>query len=208
MARTKGEATRARVIEGALQAMCAHGVGSVTTRQIAAACGMPLATLHYHFASKSALLLAVLETLIDDMTASLRAEQKPSAGLAECLASLLPAAWRLVERTRALQIVQYELTLYALREQAEWLAERQYDRYVAVYRDILLAAVAQSGELDEPGCAALARFILAGIDGLILQDLARPDPERARQGVRALLAAALPAGRQAICNDCNAPSSS
>ncbi len=190
MARVKGEATRARVIEGALRALAAHGVATVTTRQIAAECGVPLATLHYHFASKSALLQAVLEAMIGDMTESLRAEQGPSAGLAECLATLLQAAWRFAERTRALQIVQYELTLYALREQASHLAERQYESYVAVYRGIFLAAATPADGLDAAGCDALARFVLAGIDGLLLQDLAKPDPARAAQGIAALTAAA------------------
>ncbi len=190
MARVKGEATRARVIDGALRALCETGVGATTTRKIAASCGVPLATLHYHFASKSALLLAVLEALVDDMTATLRAEQRPSGNTSDCVADLMGAAWRFVERTRPLQIVQYELTLYALREQAEWLAERQYDRYVAFYQDMLLAAAAPSGELDSTGCAALARFMLAGIDGLILQQLAKPNPERSHQVLQALIAAA------------------
>ncbi len=190
MARVKGDATRSKVIQGALRALCEDGVGNATTRKIAAVSGVRLATLHYHFETKSALLLAVLETLIEDMTSSLRAEQRPSADVAACLQDLVPAAWRFVERTRDLQIVQYELTLYALREQAEWLAERQYDSYVAVYRDILLAAAAPAGELDREGGTALARFVLAGIDGLILQDLAKPDAERSRQEVAALTRAA------------------
>ena len=190
MARVKGETTRARVIDGALRALCDAGVGATTTRKIAASCGVPLATLHYHFASKSALLLAVLEALIDDMTETLRAEQRPSGNTSDCVADLIAATWGFVERTRPLQIVQFELTLYALREQAEWLAERQYDRYVALYHDILLAAAAPHGELDSNGCAALARFMLAGIDGLILQQLAKPDPERSRQVLSALIGAA------------------
>ena len=59
MTKTKGDATRARVIEGAIRVLSATGVIGATTRRIAAESGVRLATLHYHFDSKSALLLAV-----------------------------------------------------------------------------------------------------------------------------------------------------
>jgi AcrR family transcriptional regulator len=174
MAQTKSEATRERVIQGATRALEQYGVTATTTRKIAAECGVPLATLHYHFESKSALLLAVLNAINDEATAMLRADQREPIDLDTAIARSLRALWRFVERTRELQIVQYELTLYALREKAAWLAEQQYESYLSALREILLATAQRSGELDAPGCATLARFMLAGIDGLILQDLARP----------------------------------
>jgi len=189
MAQTKSEATRERVIQGAMRALERHGVTATTTRKIATECGVPLATLHYHFESKSALLLAVLDALNDEATAALRAAQRESVDLAAAIAQMLRAMWRFAERTRDLQVVQYELTLYALREDAAWLAEQQYESYLRVWREILLATARRTGELDAPGCAALARFILAGMDGLILQELARPSKARSRKGVDALIRA-------------------
>src|ERR1700728_2411235 len=104
MARTKGEATREKVIQGALRTLAQHGVTATTTRKIATESGVPLATLHYHFDSKSALLLAVLEALIEEMTLGLRAEVKSSSNLEECIDQVLRAAWRMVTRTKVLQI--------------------------------------------------------------------------------------------------------
>jgi AcrR family transcriptional regulator len=190
MARAKSEATRERVIQGAMRALAQHGVTATTTRKIAAECGVPLATLHYHFESKSALLLAVLDAINGECTAAFRAAQRDSVDLAATIAHTLRAMWRFAERTRDLQVVQYELTLYALREDAAWLAEQQYESYQQVWREALLATAQRTGELDAPGCAALARFILAGVDGLILQDLARPGKARSRRGVDALIRAA------------------
>ena len=54
-------------------------------------------------------------------------------------------------QTRVLQIVQYELTLYALREGAQWLADQQYDAYVQMYRDFLIAVCEKTGELTPSG---------------------------------------------------------
>lgn len=190
MTRTKSEATREKVIQGALRALSKNGVTATTTRKIATESGVPLATLHYHFESKGALLLAVLDAINAEVTASLRADQRHRVDLAACIAHSLRAAWRYMERTRDLQIVQLELTMYALREEAAWLAEQQYESYLRVWREILMATAARTGELDAVGCAALARFILAGLDGLVLQDLARPGKARSRKGVEALVEAA------------------
>jgi AcrR family transcriptional regulator len=190
MSKTKSDETRSRVIQGALRALCTIGVIGTTTRKIAAESNVHLATLHYHFDSKSALLLAVLEVLIDEMTVALRDEVKSSGDAEECIEEALRAAWRFVARTRDLQIVQYELTLYALREGAQWLAERQYDAYVKVYRDILLNVAKKTNELSPAACGAVARFMLAGVDGLILQELAKPNRARSRRSLEALIRSA------------------
>jgi AcrR family transcriptional regulator len=190
MTETKSDKTRARVIEGAIRALCAFGVIGATTRKIAAESDVHLATLHYHFDSKSALLLAVLEALIEEMTRNLRDGVKSSSDLAACIEQVLRASWRWVTRTRELQIVQYELTLYALREGAQWLAERQYDAYVEVYCDFLAMVARETGELSPAGCIAVARFILAGVDGLILQELARPNQARSKRSIEALIRSA------------------
>ena len=189
MPQTKGEATRDKVIQGAMRALAQHGVTATTTRKIAAECGVPLATLHYHFDSKSALLLAVLDTINEETVAALRADQRDSVDLPTCIAQALRAAWRFIERTRDLQVLQYELTMYALREDAGWLAEQQYDSYLKLWRELLLPAARRTGELDAAGCTALARFILAGFDGLILQELARPGKARGRKGIEVLIRA-------------------
>jgi AcrR family transcriptional regulator len=184
---TKGDETRARIIEGAIRALCATGVIGTTTRKIAAESGVHLATLHYHFDSKSALFLAVLDVLIDEMTLALREEVKDSSDLDECIEQLLRAAWRSIMRTRELQIIQYELTLYALREEAQWLAERQYDAFVQLYRDLLNNVAQKTHELSPAGCTAVGRFMLAGVDGLILQQLAKPNRSRSERGIEALI---------------------
>jgi AcrR family transcriptional regulator len=81
MTKTKGDATRAQVIEGAIRVLSATGVIGATTRKIAAESGVRLATLHYHFDSKSALLLAVFEALIAEITLAFREEVRTAHDL-------------------------------------------------------------------------------------------------------------------------------
>ncbi|MFB9267967.1 TetR/AcrR family transcriptional regulator [Bradyrhizobium erythrophlei] len=194
---TKSDLTRAQIIEGALRALSKTGVIGTTTRKIAAEAGVRLATLHYHFDSKSALLVAVLEKLIEQIAERMHQDRvAEDADMDQCIEQLLRGSWRAIAQTKAIQIVHYELTLYALREGIQWLAERQYEAYLRLYRDRLAVANRGSNQLSAAACTALARFILAGIDGLILQELAKPSAERSRRGIDALVTAAQAYARQ------------
>ena len=186
--KTKSDLTRAQIIQGALQALEKTGVIGTTTRRIAAEANVQLATLHYHFESKSTLLVAVLEALVDDIAKRLR-EERPHAGRAldDRIEDLIRGTWKSILRTRSRQIVQYELTLYALREGAQWLADQQYEAYLRLYKESLVSGQTGRQPLSSASYTALARFILAGIDGLILQELAKPNRARSNQAVEALI---------------------
>ncbi|MCO6187727.1 TetR/AcrR family transcriptional regulator [Rhizobium sp. L1K21] len=185
----KGLETRARVIRGAREALENEGIEALTTRKIAASANVRLATLHYYFDSKEAILLAVLEDMIADMAISY--ENAPLASDPdERIAELFQLIWHYIGKTRNRQIAQFELTLYALRTRgSEWLAERQYGEYISFYSQFVI---------DDPGLSepertrittALARFILIGIDGLILQTFSLNDDEIAEESVEALIMA-------------------
>jgi AcrR family transcriptional regulator len=183
----KSEITRAQIIQGALQALEKTGVLGTTTRKIAAEANVKLATLHYHFESKSALLVAVLELLIEDIAERLREDRAGTdPSLDERIEILIRGTWRSITQSRSRQIVQYELTLYALREGAQWLADQQYEAYLRLYRD-QLASKSRKPELSPREYSLLARFILAGIDGLILQELVKPSRSRSNQAIEALI---------------------
>jgi AcrR family transcriptional regulator len=183
----KSSETRARIVAGALLALERNGIGETTTRKIAQAAQINLATLHYHFHSKEAVLLAVLDALVAELTLTLRETTERSALLEDRIAGVVETAWAYAERTRDKQIVQFELTLYALRTKgSEWLAARQYDAYISAYAGLLSDGITPA--LPVLRARELARFILAGIDGLILQRLAGASQDEARAGVASLIA--------------------
>jgi AcrR family transcriptional regulator len=61
--------TRARLIEAAVDVFGRHGYEGATTRQIAKAANANLAAIVYHFGSKDALYLAVVEHLVGEIEA-------------------------------------------------------------------------------------------------------------------------------------------
>ena len=54
--------TRTIILEAARSRLLADGYANLSTRKVADEAGVPLSQLHYHFGSKSGLILALLET--------------------------------------------------------------------------------------------------------------------------------------------------
>lgn len=64
MARMSVEERRTALVESAYRVIADHGVEGATTRRICAQAGMPLASFHYAFESRIALLCAVMEQAV------------------------------------------------------------------------------------------------------------------------------------------------
>lgn len=53
--------TKAAILDAARRCLLADGFHAISTRKIAAAAGVPLSQVHYHFGSKGGMMLALLE---------------------------------------------------------------------------------------------------------------------------------------------------
>jgi AcrR family transcriptional regulator len=183
----KGVETRNQIIKGAREALEEGGMEALTTRRIAASAGVKLATLHYYFDSKEGLLLAVLEDLIADMEEAYRQDVALPEAPEDRVEALIRVSWRYIQRTRDKQIAQTELTLYALRTKgSEWLAARQYNAYIDFYGHLVFED--DDEDLRRIG-RAVARQMLIGIDGIILQSYALQDLSASNDDIEALITA-------------------
>ncbi|MGZ2744340.1 TetR/AcrR family transcriptional regulator [Burkholderia stagnalis] len=188
----KREQLKAQIIQGAIDALAESGPAAVTTRKIAAKAGVNLATLHYYFESKDALLIGALEAIVAQMSQAFKIGLTEQLDFAGCIESVIRNSWNLIKATRNIQILQYELTLYTLRnEEAKSLAKLQYDSYCKLYEDSFRQCLRDAKVALTIDLAELARFVVAGMDGLILQYLADPDDERANRGLQNLITATL-----------------
>jgi AcrR family transcriptional regulator len=180
------------------------GLSQTTTRKIAAEAGVNQAMIGYYFGGKDDLLLAALQEMMrltaEIARASITARDAPD----RALASAISAFWEHVERRYDLQILQYELTLYALRQpQATWLAREQYAGYTEVVADLAREAFEAAGQRCALPFDELARFIVGGLDGLILQFVSDRDNERARRDLDNLIRATVALTR--VAPNGNAP---
>lgn len=191
MRRTKGNEKRLTIIQAAVEVISTEGVHGVTTRKIASCAGVHLATLHYHFDNKEALLLAILEHLATTSRARLSAMLTVEETLHDRIASLLRAIWDDVLAHPAEQITLYNLTLYALSKQgAEWMAGRKYEDYLDIYRETLGAALDVTDRTQPVDVERLSYLISASIIGIILQWLPARDNTLAVQKIDDLILSA------------------
>lgn len=161
---------RTDILAATLRVIAREGLAETTTRKIAAEAEVNQATLRYYFGSKDDLLFAVLQEMMRMTGEVVQAGISSSNELTEAIAESMRAFWLHVEEAPELQVMQYELTLYALRHpESAWLAKQQYDGDSALVETLLEQNFAAAGKPCAISFAELARFIIAGLDGLILQ---------------------------------------
>jgi len=72
LAREAPGSTKGRILAAAEAVFAARGFEGASTREIAAQAGVNISSLHYHWASKDALYVAVFQDVFDRLTALLR----------------------------------------------------------------------------------------------------------------------------------------
>lgn len=104
------ELTRRRLLRSGARLFAERGEGSVSTRQIAKAAGVSLATLHHHFGNKAGLYRACVEAM-DGELAALEGELREVLAGADSLGAALEAAVRRAYRFALRHRAAVRLTL-------------------------------------------------------------------------------------------------
>ncbi|MET9211581.1 MULTISPECIES: TetR/AcrR family transcriptional regulator [unclassified Nocardia] len=183
MAYVKASEREEQIVAAAVTVLSRVGVPATTLRAVAAEAGVPLGTLHYVFPTKDKLLQAVITTVIGDISRTLGTQLEVDKGVEHALRHGVTGFWEILVTDRiGLQIMQYELMTYSLRtDPGGSLAQLQYERYSSVVTEFCERAAEAAGERCAVGFDTLGRLALAQIDGLILQYVSKPDPDRARR---------------------------
>jgi AcrR family transcriptional regulator len=189
--RISAEARRTQFVEAALKVMSREGLDRATTRRIAEVAGAPQGAFHYAFRDKNELLTAVLGEVVSDIETILREAVNPERGLLPAIDDALRAFWSYVVSDDGMQLMQYELTIFCRRTEGfEWLAEWQYARYASVAREVFGAAAAHDNSPPAISVDELTNFVVAAMDGLILQYEVSGDHERSERDLANVIKAA------------------
>jgi AcrR family transcriptional regulator len=163
------EVRRAEIIESATRLIATAGFNGVSLAQVAEASGMTNAGLLHHFASKTDLLIAVLDHRDELDVAFVTEAMGPMAGTPS-VASTLAALRRLVERNLGQpEIVRLYTVLSAEALDPAHPAHGYFDRRLSWGRRIFAETLAWYPDPD-----ALAVRVLAFMDGLQLNWLRDP----------------------------------
>ncbi|MDF3285541.1 MULTISPECIES: TetR/AcrR family transcriptional regulator [unclassified Gordonia (in: high G+C Gram-positive bacteria)] len=190
MAYIEAAQRREQMIAAARIALADLGVSNTSIRAVAKQAGVPLGTLQYVFPTKESLLKAVIEDVVDEIAGILGSSANVDSGLAHAIHEGISTFWsRLVSGHAGLQLMQYELTTYALRTaNQQALARWQYERYTDVVAQWCQQAANKAGETCSLPFTRLARIIVAAIDGLILQYVCDPNESRSREDLKTVAA--------------------
>ncbi|MEU5979677.1 TetR/AcrR family transcriptional regulator [Streptomyces sp. NPDC047315] len=198
----KADERRRLLVAAARRVLGRQGVAGATLRAVAAEAGVALGTVHYAFPSKEELLKAVLQDVVEDASGIMREASETVEGLEPAMLEAARSVWsRLVDADPREQLMQYELSIWALRTAGMAdLARWQYDRYIDLITGHWQQVAARAGVTLSVPAEELARLQLAGADGLLLQYLASRDAEQTLKDLQTLIrllvgyAAPVPAG--------------
>ena len=165
----------------AYRRIASDGFEGLRTRDVAADAGVNVATLHYYFPTKEALIRGVIGQAMQRFRETIPADGSPTEQLRGHLRNLA----ELLKEDRQLWAVMGELVLRAPRDSELGDTFRQIDQHWhRTLRDLIAAAVAEGAiepELDPDDAAAL---IIVAIRGLSLPTVAGFQPELANQVFR------------------------
>jgi len=162
------------------------------TRRIAEEAGAPQGIFHYLFRGKTELLAAVTGAVTQQVEQVLREAVDPRKGLAAAISDAVQVFWQHVLSDDGLQLMQYELVIYCRRTPGlEWLADWQYARYIAAATEVLGAAAEHDAARSAISLDQLVRFLVAAVDGLVLQYTVHHDAEQSQHDVSNVITAAI-----------------
>ena len=165
-----------QIIDAATAVMSRQGYSNTSMKDIALEAGIAQGLIHYYFASKEDLLLAVVQTMCDEMLAESEAAFAAGdrAPLQRALAGLQAARERCMARPETVQLLFEMVALSAtnpsLRQQMS-----------SLYKEINESVTAMVEELNRDlptqmpvPAADFAAVIIAAIDGLAVRALIDP----------------------------------
>ncbi|GII96052.1 TetR/AcrR family transcriptional regulator [Sinosporangium siamense] len=163
---SKGEVTRARLRQAALELIAEVGWRGVSTRLIADRAGLRVGLVHYHFDSLTALLIAAVVPLLDGLNDEVDQALHGVRDLGEGMSALTGPMERFTPESRLF----IEVSMEAARnpEVAEAVAP-------ALARARAVLAGWLTGIGHGRGAADLAAAVMAACDGLVLHRLVDPE---------------------------------
>lgn len=170
---------RTALIQAALRVVARDGVAAATTRRIVAEAGMPLASFHYVFASRDALMAELIEAAVESEQRDFAPTFVGDVGALGMRDAIRAGLQRYLDGVRAdpdREKAMFELTQWALREPGfASLARRQYARYHEVAALAAQEVARLTGSEWRRPLAEVARILVAFTDGLTIAWLVTRD---------------------------------
>jgi AcrR family transcriptional regulator len=181
MAAPATEAKRDALVLAAYREIAANGFEGLRTREVAAAVGVNIATLHYYFPSKEDLIRGVVGHAMQRFQTTLQSKGEAD----EQLRGHFQGLRRLAREEPELFKVMGELALRGARDRgmAETLTKMN-DVWYSTLRTLLRRAVESGAVTKTVDPEDMAALIVSTLKGIYLLPAASPDPARLERPLR------------------------
>ena len=183
---------RERVLAAGIEVLKSDGYAGLTTAKVAARSGQNKALIGYHFGSKNGLVAAaaleVAQAITDELVSGLGNTRR----VEDLVRGVLDGLWRMMGRDERLARLYFDLAAASVVEpEVRAVMRDMRDGWRTTLGDLLAAA--DDGP-SRRGAEAASVYVIAGLEGLALERLARgetPALRRARELSMESAAAAL-----------------
>lgn len=181
--REGGMERRERILLAAWRVLSQVGFEKITTRRIAEAAGINIATLHYHFGSKEAVLTETLRYAQRWTDQQMRTAITGSESSGEALTRAFAHMWKLMLLRPG--VLRFDLVVRAFRDpDAKQEALSVYETYRAFMQEIIEKHLAEGGRLASGLTAqTLADYLITVVDGVILHHTLSGDDAAAERNL-------------------------
>lgn len=181
------EQTRELILQAAREALIRTGYERITTRRIAEEAGVNIATLHYYFGTKEALLSEAVHYAIQQTYTRLQQSIDAAPDAVTALGDTFQTVWNIVRERPG--ILRFDLVVRALRDES---AREEVLQLYEGFRRILFAIFKRREQEGISWSATmnpehLAHFVVASVDGIVLHHAVTGDDEAARVSLTLLL---------------------
>ncbi len=174
-------ATRARLLDAAIDTLLAQGYAALTTTEVCRRAGLSQGALFKHFESKAGLVGALAERLFSALIEDFRAGFAGAGAPGDRLGAVLEQLARSFREPRllaALELYTATRTDAVLRDQLAPVLARHRTNLLREARDLFPRAAKTNLDFD-----AIVDTVIAALQGAALGGLATSDPEPARRSL-------------------------
>jgi AcrR family transcriptional regulator len=179
---------RERILEAGLEVLKADGYAGLTTAKVAARSGQNKALIGYHFGSKQGLVAAVGRELAESITEEVLGGLGRTDTVADVVRGVMDGLWRVMDRDERLARLYFDLAAVSVVEPDVREVMREMK---ASWREVTagLLVAAEDGPRKRDAEAA-GIYVLAGIEGLVLERLDRGETRALERAMRMFVSSA------------------